>query len=402
MSDSHLGNELFDDPDDAAGGDPDDGRDGRAEREARPRRGHGRHEEDRPVRRRGCGWIAILVALVLVIGGGYAAYSALGPSLPTFGSGQNDEGDYSGTGTGSVSVRVEDGDSGAQIGRRLQEAGVVKSARLFTAVLGTRQDAARLQPGTYTLRSRMSAASAVDLLLDPAARKAGVTIPEGLWASEIYTRLSRATDTPIADYRAIKADQLDLPAGAGDHIEGYLFPSTYEFPENATAVQQVRALVARFKSATAGLDIPADRMHRVLTVASLVQAESRLDEDGPKVARVIENRLRPGNETRGRLQMDSTVHYGIGKRGTVTTTAQERSSGNKYNTYRISGLPPGPINNPGLDAIKAALAPAKGDWLYFVTVNQATGETTFAATAQEHQKNVKEFQAWCQANKGKC
>lgn len=396
MSDSHLGNELFDDDQRSEG--PFESRSDR--RRSDRRRGDRRPAE--PGRRRGCGWIAILLALALVVGGGFAAYKALGPRLPSFGGGQSEAGDYSGNGSGSVTVQVEPGDSGSQIGRRLQEAGVVKSARLFTAVFGSRDDAARLQPGTYTLRKEMSAAAAADLLLDPASRKAGVTVPEGLWVSEIYQRLSKATGTPLADYKAIKPSQLKLPAGAGDHIEGYLFPSTYEFPENATALQQVQAMVSRFKSATASLKIPANRMHRVLTIASLVQAESRLDQDGPKVARVILNRLEPGNETGGRLQMDSTVHYGIGKRGTVTTTAAERASGNPYNTYKITGLPPGPINNPGLDAIKAAENPAKGTWLYFVTVNQQTGETKFATTAAEHQKNVAQFQAWCRANQGKC
>lgn len=138
-------------------------------------------------------------------------------------------------------------------------------------------------------------------------------------------------------------------------------------------------------------------MQKVITIASIVEAEARLPQDRPKVAAVIENRLRIGMA----LQMDSTVAYGVGKRA-LTTTDAERANDNPYNTYLHPGLPAGPINNPGAAAVQAALTPAPGDWLYFVTVNPTTGETRFAAGHAEHQKNVAAFQQWCQANPGKC
>ena len=127
------------------------------------------------------------------------------------------------------------------------------------------------------------------------------------------------------------------------------------------------------------------------------------DADRAKVARVIENRLAAKDgPTRGLLQMDSTVHYAVKKRGKAGTTDADRASASPYNTYRVQGLPPGPINNPGAASIAAAANPAEGPWLFFVTVNPSTGETRFASTVAEHQGNVNLFNQWCRDNAGKC
>jgi UPF0755 protein len=128
-----------------------------------------------------------------------------------------------------------------------------------------------------------------------------------------------------------------------------------------------------------------------MTIASLVQAEARDDEDFAKVSRVIYNRL----EKSMPLQFDSTVHYAVGRDGKVSTSEEDRNVDSPYNTYRHPGLPPTPIMAPGEQAIKAALEPAEGDWLYFVTTNPDTGETKFAETFAEHQKNVAEFKEYC-------
>jgi UPF0755 protein len=129
----------------------------------------------------------------------------------------------------------------------------------------------------------------------------------------------------------------------------------------------------------------------VVTVASIVQSEARNASDFPKVARVIYNRLDRGMP----LQMDSTVHYAVGKSGQLTTTDEDRASSSPYNTYRFPGLPPGPIASPGDAALKAALHPADGDWIYFVTVNPDTGETKFAVTNAQHQRNVAQLREFC-------
>lgn len=418
MNDSHLGDSIFgDEPDGPSGANNPDGERHRlpAERPPKTRRA-ARRRQEREARRaaeyddqvaprilpRKHRWVPLAAALVLVLGCGGLAFKSLGLSVPALSFGSESE-DYEGTGTGSVDIKVHRGDTGYDIGSTLVEADVVKSARTFAGVFGTDPDASKIRPGTYTLRKQMSSASALELLLKPSSRNsAGVTIPEGLWASEIFTRLSKATGQPVSAYRKVKPAQIGLPESAKGKLEGYLFPSTYEFADDSTPAEQLGQMVKEFKNQVRPLNVPADQMHRVLTVGSLVQAESPGGKDDAKVARVIENRSKGGGETVGKLQLDSTVHYAIKKRGTVTTSDKDRASDNPYNTYRHQGLPPGPINNPGLDAIKAAAKPAKGDWLYFVTVNPQTGETRFASDKGAHDANVKLFQSWCKKHPGKC
>jgi UPF0755 protein len=146
----------------------------------------------------------------------------------------------------------------------------------------------------------------------------------------------------------------------------------------------------------------ADRQ-RVLTIASIVEGEVSGDGDRAKVARVIENRLKSkGAPNFGLLQMDSTVHYAVQKRGKAGTTPADRNSPSPYNTYKVPGLPPGPINSPGEASIVAAAHPAPGTWMFFVTVDPSTGETRFATTQAEHDKNVLAFQKWCRAHTDQC
>ncbi|AQP47148.1 hypothetical protein BW730_06085 [Tessaracoccus aquimaris] len=137
---------------------------------------------------------------------------------------------------------------------------------------------------------------------------------------------------------------------------------------------------------------------QAVTTASIIAAEVPDKDDQPMVAAVIYNRIKKGMM----LQMDSTVHYAVGKSGKVTTTAEDRANPSPYNTYVHTGFPPGPISNPGETALAAALQPAATDALFFVTVNPSTGDTRFAATEEEHQANVKLFQQWCSENKGSC
>jgi UPF0755 protein len=150
---------------------------------------------------------------------------------------------------------------------------------------------------------------------------------------------------------------------------------------------------------TAG--VPVEDRQRILTIASIIQREARETEDFYKVSRVIQNRLLPDNpETFGKLQMDSTAQYGYGEMhdGTVSSSAEALEDDNPWNTYVVQGLPVGPIANPGDVAIDAAMHPADGSWLYFVTVNLETGETVFSDTYAQHQKAVAQWQQWCADN----
>jgi UPF0755 protein len=138
--------------------------------------------------------------------------------------------------------------------------------------------------------------------------------------------------------------------------------------------------------------------YQAVIVASIIGAETNRKEDYAKVARVIYNRLQAGKK----LQMDSTIHYIVGRSGGVFTSKEQRDTDSPYNTYKYAGLPPTPINSPDKDTLRAALNPAAGGWMYFTLVNLDTGETVFANTGDEHQANVKKLQTWCAAHPGRC
>jgi UPF0755 protein len=306
--------------------------------------------------------------------------------------------DYSGQGTGTVAVKVEEGDTLSAIATRLVDAGVIASAEPFVEAAEGNTAATGLQPGTYSLRERMSGRAALDLMLDPVALQVSrVTIPEGMTVEATLERISEETGVDVAELQAAAEDPaaIGLPAWAGDTAEGLLFPATYDFQPDATPTDMLSTMVARGLQALDDLQVPeADRL-TVLTKASLVQAEASSPEDMAKVARVLENRLSDGMA----LQLDTTVNYANGKGG-ITTTAEDRENPSPYNTYVHTGLPPGPITNPGEDALTAVLNPADGPWRFFVVVDPDTGETRFAETAEQHQQNVLLFQQWLRENPG--
>jgi UPF0755 protein len=362
-----------------------------------PAAGAARVRRRRRQQRRGRRLIVLLVTLALVGGAGIIAVQVLKPMV----AGLTASNDWTGTGTGKATVVVHSGDAGRTIGVALQKAGVVKTSKAFADVAADNPQAGSIQPGTYALRTRMSAASALDMLLDPANRTVPrVTVREGLWKSEVIRALSEGTGRPLAEYQAALKNPtaLGLPASARGNVEGYLFPATYEFDANAGATVQLRTMVAKtLAQLRAARVAPADAQ-RVLTVASIVEAEAQREADRGKVARVVVNRL----ARKMKLQMDSTVHYVVQRRGTVGTSDAERAIRSPYNTYYVAGLPLGPIGNPGGASIAAAARPTPGPWLYFVAVNPDTGETRFAADAAGHRANEKLFNTWCAAHKARC
>ncbi|MEU0487199.1 endolytic transglycosylase MltG [Streptosporangium sp. NPDC006013] len=222
-----------------------------------------------------------------------------------------------------------------------------------------------------------------------------VIVQEGLRLSQILERLSSATGRPVAEFRRAAADgeALGLPAYAKGALEGFAFPGTYQVSPASSPQEILAAMVARFARAAedARLVEGARRVGRtpleILTIASIVQAESAGRRDMPKIARVIHNRLDRTPEMR--LQLDSTVMYGLNKFGTDASIKDLRST-SRYNTYVRPGLPPGPIGSPGADAIEAALRPAAGPWLFFVVTDPERGVTKFAASEREFFKLVRE------------
>ena len=338
----------------------------------------------------------ILVALLVLAGASYVAYKVLSPVVLQF----LEANDYPGPGSGQVRITVKAGDSGSDIAKELVAQDVVKSTKAYIEAADANPKSNRIQPGVYELKKQMRAADAVAILVNSDNRiTEEVVITEGLWAKEIYAKLSKQTGVPVADYVAAAKDPaaLGLPPSAKGNVEGYLFPASYTFDPKTSAAAQLKQMVANSVSRLEKLGVAPENMEHVVIVASLVEAEARLEADRPKVARVVENRL----ARKMPLQLDSTVNYAIGKHG-ITTTDRDRQLNSPYNTYKVVVLPAGPVGNPGESAIKAAAAPAAGSWLYFVTVNPTTGETKFATTYAEHQANVKLFQQWCNEHKGQC
>lgn len=175
--------------------------------------------------------------------------------------------------------------------------------------------------------------------------------------------------------------------------EGWIKPGMYTLSADASVEEIARSLVAQRVRQLETLGVPREQWQRVITEASLVEAETPLESDMPKVARVIQNRLDQGVQ----LQLDSTVKYVVGDNNGPFATAEDRATESPYNTYVYEGLPPGAIGSPSDAAIDAVLNPAEGDWLYFVTVNLDTGETLFATAYEEHLANVMQLREWMMA-----
>lgn len=348
-------------------------------------------------RRNGLGCLAVLIALAVLAGGAWFAYDR---GMEVLRGRFDPAPDYTGTGSGSVLVEVEQGDNATDIANTLVEEDVVKSVEAFTSAAMANPDSTRIQVGFYEMQRQMSAESALEVLVDPSNMvQSAVTLREGLTVEQIVEALARDTDFTKRQYERVlnRPQALGLPPYAQGDPEGYLFPATYQVAPNATPRSVLTMMVDRFKQAADELDLVAEAEqlgvspHDVVTVASLVQAEARFDEDFAKVSRVIYNRL----EEPMPLQFDSTVHYAVGRDGGVGTSDADRATDSPYNTYMYPGLPPTPINAPGEQAIEAALNPADGPWLYFVTTNPDDGTTKFAESYDEHLQNKREFEEWC-------
>ncbi len=349
--------------------------------------------------KRGCGVIAIVLVAILGIGAAGAGFAwtnyetrireILG--LPA-------DNDFTGTGTApEVQIVVEQGEYGDVIAQKLVDAGVTKS---FDAVyrLLLADSSIVFTPGSYTLKTEMSAASAIAILSDASNRiTLKVTIPEGSVLTTTFDTLSEATGIPVADFDAAALD----PAVFGisrkaPSIEGFLFPATYEFNPTQDAASILQTMADEMNVRLDALGVPASDRYAVVTFAALVQREAGSDpDDFAKIARVFQNRLDAG----WKMESDATVAYGTGNLHTVWTTDAERAdAGNLYNTYVHSGLPVGPIGLPGEVALRAVLKPTPGPWYFFVPVNLKTGETRFSETAAQHGAAVQELRAWCSAS----
>lgn len=387
-----------------AGGDDDDADEEhpRATRRAgrKDRRGRGGKK-----RRSGCACLAVSLVFASGVGGvGYFGYQFY---QDRFGAAE----DYTGSGTGEkVTVEIPKGAGGYLIGNKLEQAGVIKSAEAFVSAQGQNADGLTIQAGVYTLNKEMSAKAAVEAMLDPKSRN-NLIIAEGRRNAWVYEQIDKRLelDKGTTEKYAKKSwKKLGLPSWATENItdevkdplEGFLFPSSYPVAKGQKPGDVLKKMVATasHEYESHNIEDKAEELKlknplELVTVASLVQAEGKYKHDFEKVSTVVYNRLKPYNtETYGLLDFDSTVNYLRGKSELATGSVDElRNVHDPYNTYwaGAKGLPPGPIGNPGMEAFKAALHPAKGGWYYFVSIN--ADETLFAETNEEHERNRQKY-----------
>ncbi|CAB5239694.1 unannotated protein [freshwater metagenome] len=279
-----------------------------------------------------------------------------------------------------VSIEIPSGASGSAIAKILFDAGVVKSSASFFKMAVSKAEATGISPGSHRIEIQICAEDALKQLLDTTRIENLIKISEGEWNSEIVKKMIAAGFSQPELISALK--DVTLPAGITSP-EGVLFPAQYSFGKGTTALEAIQNMVDRFsqESTLIGFNNGYEKYSQkdLLTIASIIQAEGNT-KDFTKIARTIYNRLRIDMP----LQLDSTVHYITGVRGSIFLSTKATTIKSPYNTYKRYGLPPAPIGNPGVAALRAAISPEQGDWIYFITV--APGDTRFTASSDQFLK----------------
>ena len=311
--------------------------------------------------------VAFLLALAAAGAGAWIVLAPFGPTEETF-------------------VEVTPGSSTTRIGQQLEAAGIVRSRYGFDAVRLWKHGT--LRAGAYRFDHRASAAEVYARIARGDVYTTTVTIPEGASIFDVAAKLEQARLGARKDFMAA-AQQTTLITDldpTAKSLEGYLFPDTYHLDPKATPQQICATMVHRFRAVAAQLGLNRN-VHDVVTLASLVERETAVDDERPLVASVFENRLAQSMP----LMTDPAVIYGLqleGRwRGAIYQSDLTRDSA--YNTYLHKGLPPGPIANPGAKSLRAAMTPAKTDYLYFVAAGaNPQGHSLFSRTLEEQNQNV--------------
>ncbi|MCW2278036.1 endolytic transglycosylase MltG [Heliophilum fasciatum] len=325
--------------------------------------------------------VALFVILHLIMGVGYGAYQW---QLSPLGA----------DGAEEIAVVIPPNTSAADVGEMLAEKKLIRSALAFR--LYTRnQDTNLLKAGEYNLRAALSIPEIVDILKEGKTRVDTVTIPEGYTLSQITRLLVERNIVDPAEWSEalmkteFEAAYLPKPSNNPKRLEGFLFPATYRIARTATETDIVRMMVDRFDQEMTPQVREQIKQSRLtvaetVTLASLVEREAQKAEERPVIAKVFLNRL--GKNMR--LEACSTVQYLLDQ-PKAKLYYKDLEIESPYNTYKYSGLPPGPIANPGRESLQAVLAPANVDYLFFVA--KGDGYHQFSRTLAEHEKAVKQY-----------
>lgn len=316
----------------------------------------------------------LLLLLILLLAAGGTAWLVLtpfGPSAETF-------------------VEIAPGSSTVTIGRQLETSGVVRSQYAFDLLRFWNRNT--LKAGEYRFDHPAPSVEVYDRIARGDVYVRTVTVPEGSNMFDIAARVEAAGLGRRQQFldAAVKETGLvaDLDPGAKS-LEGYLFPDTYRFSRRTTPAEIAAAMVRRFRGAAVQLGLKQN-VHEVVTIASLVERETAIDSERPQVASVFMNRLKKNMP----LMTDPAVIYGLElkSRWRGTLYQSDLAFNTPYNTYVHTGLPPGPIANPGIPSLRAAMEPAQTDYLYFVAAGaNAQGRSLFSSTLDEHNRNVAEY-----------
>lgn len=281
----------------------------------------------------------------------------------------------------NYSFFVIDKDSSVSvIGDKLQSAGLIKSALVFKLYIRFTGQTSKIQSGEYRLTPSYSLFQTINTLFKGPI-ELWVTIPEGLRSEEIAARFASGL------YKDNSFVSLFLQAAKGK--EGYLFPDTYLFPLDATSTAIVQKMTETFTTKIQGLKVQGSNLSfsQAVILASLLERETKTDEERPIVAGILINRLNLGMP----LQVDASVQYAVGTPADwwPIITLNDLKVNSLYNTYKYAGLPPAPIANPGLASLKAAFDPAQTDYLYYI--NDPSGQIHYAKTLAEQNANVAKY-----------
>lgn len=301
-----------------------------------------------------------------------------------------------------VKIQVEKGMTAAQIADVLEQNKVIKSAFIFRYEVKKKGVGANFQPGTYNMKTGMDYNAAIKALTaGPPIKYIDLTIPEGWTSKQITERVSSQTKIDAASYLSLVTDgrvAVEYPflqnnGAPTKNLEGYLYPQTYKVPDDITAEKFLNMQLAQFQKETESLDWEQTQSlgrtpYEILVIASLIERETRVNDEKPLVASVIYNRLAKNML----LQIDATVQYALPE-WKDKLTYDDLKVESPYNTYLHQGLPPGPICNPSASSIEAALTPGQTQYLYYVLAPDNSGRHTFAATYDEFLHAKAQYQA---------
>lgn len=285
---------------------------------------------------------------------------------------------------------IPPGTGSTQIAALLKSHGLIWNRYAFEAL--RLAQGGTLKAGEYRFDHPARLSEVYDRLKRGDVYTIALTVPEGANIFDIAQRLDTAQLTSKESFLEAVRNSAplvsDLDPGA-QSVEGYLFPNTYKFQRHETPEQIIATMVKRFRQAAASINLTSN-YHDVVTLASLVERETPIGMERPLVASVFRNRINKNMP----LMTDPSVIYADLLEGTYRGTIyrSDLDGDSPYNTYKHTGLPPGPICNPGIDSLKAAMTPATSDYLYFVAATaDPSGHSRFATTLEEHQKNVQAY-----------